>query len=137
MSKKFIFLSHTADIKLRGMASVREKLFENMMLGMFEIMMPYKKDPVELCQQKIEIISCDIESLLVDFLSQLLTCCLIYKQAYHSCVFKLLTNTHLVVTVSGYAVTKFSGVEIKAVTYHDVYIAHDNTQWIAEIVFDI
>ncbi|HOM68325.1 MAG TPA: archease, partial [Candidatus Paceibacterota bacterium] len=71
MNKKFQFLSHTADIKIKIFGRTKEELFNNALealnnyLGNFIETKDFK-------EQEFQIVSNSIEILLVDFLNEAL-----------------------------------------------------------------
>ncbi len=140
-------LPHTADIKIRVFGKTKEELFRHALIGMFQVIGPHakgctKKDDVLICsdlpkKHNVEVSSPDIESLLVDFLSDALWLSDVHNEAYLDVQIHELTNTYIKATIFGVEVTGFDVVEIKAVTYHDLYIQQVDGAWQAEIVFDI
>ncbi|MDR3550342.1 MAG: archease, partial [Candidatus Babeliales bacterium] len=85
----------------------------------------------------VQVRSIDRESLLVDFLSELLYLSDVNNEAYLAADIHQLTDTYIKATVYGVKITGFQVVEIKAVTYHDLHITDVDGVWQADIVFDI
>jgi SHS2 domain-containing protein len=145
--KIFEQLPHTADIKIRVFGSTKKELFKHALIGMFQVIGPHAKGctkegdflvcPTLPKKHEIEINSPDNESLLVDFLSDALWFSDVYNEAYLDVDIHELSDTHIKATIYGVEVTGFDVVEIKAVTYHDLYVKQVNDMWQAEIVFDI
>lgn len=135
--KPYTLIPHTADVKLRVYGTTLPQLFEHAMIGMFDISKPKKLIPLEAAHQSISLTSTKIEYLLVDFLSDCLSLSDVYNEAYDKAEVSLITNTHLMATISGYKIASFESVEIKAVTYHDLDIHQEEHQWVATLVFDI
>lgn len=143
----FIQLPHTADIKIRVFGQTKAALFEHAVVGMFQVIGPHAhgcsiKNNMLVCPalpniHEIELEASDIESLLVDFLSQAWWLSDVYNEAYLDADVQLISDTHLKATLRGLKITGFDVVEIKAVTYHDLRIEQINGQWQADIVFDI
>lgn len=132
--KKFEILDHPADLKIHAYGNSLEELFNNILAGMAEAMQP------TLSQGKvsrgIEIKSRNLESLLIDFLSDV-----IYETDLNDAVFQKLetekiTEQELEGRIIGPKIKGFK-TEIKAVTWHDLEIKKINEIWQATIVFDI
>lgn len=69
--KQYEYLEHTADAKFRAYGSTLEEVFENAALAMFNVMIDTEKVSVKTAKE-ICLSSPDLESLLVDWLSELL-----------------------------------------------------------------
>jgi SHS2 domain-containing protein len=134
---RYELIPHTADCKLRIYGKNLPELFNHALQGMFEICKPRKSLPGKKVMHSIALVSSNIEYLLVDFLSECLALSDIHNEAFDHASLELLTNTHLMASVSGYKIESFEGVEIKAVTYHELDVHQENNNWIATIVFDI
>lgn len=147
MIKDFELLPHTADIKIRVFGTTMEQLFIHALIGMFQAIGP-RSSACAIVNERlicntlpfhhtINIHSPDKEALLVDFLSEALYLSDVHNQAYLNAKIHTLTETNIHATIYGINVTGFDIVEIKAITYHDLYIEQINDHWQAEIVFDI
>ena len=132
---KYEFLSHTADLKIRAYGKDWSELFSNMLCGMFESIGPEIVEKKEI-KREIKISSSDLESLLVDFLSEALYLSDIYNEAYFSSCFKEISEKKLSGEICGYKIRSLKE-EIKAVTWHELKIKKINSLWQAEVVFDI
>jgi len=133
------FLDHTADTGFIITADSLEALFITSAKAMFNIICPRKID-YEHVQHTISITAPDIEQLLVNWLSELNF--LFQTEQFLLSDISELTIKDLSLT------TRFSGekvnfhkhdihVEIKAVTYHKLYIKKINNKWQTQIIFDI
>ncbi len=69
--KQYEYLEHTADIKFLAYGKTLEEVFENAALAMFNVMIDTGKVSGETAKE-IFLKSPDLESLLVDWLSELL-----------------------------------------------------------------
>lgn len=133
---KYQNLEHTADLKIRSFGKTKEQVFVNMAIGMFANIGDEKKflkdKPVS---REIKIKANDLQSLLVDFLSELISLSDINNEIYTDYDLKIKENK-LIAQVNG---CKINGLklEIKAVTYNDLKIKEGNNGWQAEVVFDI
>lgn len=143
----FEMLPHTADIKIRAYGKTKKELFHNALIGMFQAIHPIvpeckvENDRVVCAtlpeRHDIALEASDVESLLVDFLSEALYLSDVYNEAYFDVVIHECSDTHIKATLCGVHVTGFEVVEIKAVTYHELVIKNQNGVWQADIVFDI
>ncbi|MBA3954762.1 archease [Candidatus Dependentiae bacterium] len=148
MAQEFELLSHTADSKIRAYGITLEELFRNTLKGMFASIKPYgthityKNDEL-ICskftlQHTVTTHSLDLQSLLVDFLSDCLYLSDIHNEAYFDARFTLLTSTELQCSIFGVPIAGFELLEIKAVTYNDLAIEQNQDGiWQATVVFDI
>jgi SHS2 domain-containing protein len=130
-------IPHTADCKIKVYASTLPELFVHAMQAMFDICNPQKALPEQTTTHSLSLTSSKREYLLIDFLSECLSLSDIHNEAYDKATITQLTNTHLIGDISGYRITSFQGIEIKAVTYHDLTIQQTDSSWTATLVFDI
>jgi SHS2 domain-containing protein len=147
MTRDFEFIPHTADIKLRVYGNTLEELFKHALIGMFQSINPQSeqcsyRNNRTVCtalpiNREIGVNAPDINALLVDFLSYALYLSDVHNEAYFDADIAKLTPTYIQATVKGVSITGFSGVEIKAVTYHDLEIKQVDDCWQTDIVFDI
>lgn len=140
MAKKFEFLEHTADIKMRVFGKTREEIFENAVLGMAELQSSKLKSqsskPQFKTQKFIKVKSQNPEILLVDFLSAVLTQSAIEHAVFSKAKIAKLTNTEIFAEIFGAKIEKFDE-DIKAVTYHNVEVKQKNDRWEAMVLFDV
>ncbi len=128
-------LTHTADISLRVWGASLEELYESAARGMFGIMgRPAKRTVARL----VSLAAADRESLLVDWLSELL-----YLHETNGELYD-----HFEVSVKAGAPDwaldsrvfggpgKVTGTKIKAVTYHGLQISFSDGVYKATLVFD-
>jgi SHS2 domain-containing protein len=135
--KKYEILEHKADLKIRAFGKTKEELFENAMIGMQSALRPKLKVKSEKRKNKIKIKSNDLDSLLVDFLSEINYLNEVNKQVYQDIKFTKFSNTELKGDIFGKEVERF-GMDIKGVTYHDLDIHQKKDKtWEATILFDI
>ena len=134
--KKYEFLEHPADIKIRSFGNNLTELFTNSALGMMAFL--YGKDVEETTItniEKVKIQAGDLESLLIDWLSELLYLSNSNYRAYVNYDFKKLNENELLVEVSSGRADAQD--DIKAVTYHDLSINKNNNRYEATVVYDI
>ncbi len=139
--KSYQFFSHVADVRLKVEADSLEDLFTVALEGMCNLV---KKDaseikttPEGMLKEKIEISSIDTTSLLIDFLSEILTYTQVNKAIYCKVKFEELTENFLKATIYGTNVDGFDE-DIKAVTYHEAEIKkNEKGNFETIIIFDI
>jgi SHS2 domain-containing protein len=147
MPNDFEILPHRADLRLKVFGQTKEELFKNAVKGMFQSLRPISSECQEdneriTCSKlpisrKVKVTSQDINTLLVDFLAELLYISDVYNEAYLEVKIEKLTETEIEAEVFGIKVEGFVEPEIKAVTYHEVEIKWLNDHWETIIVFDI
>ena len=133
--KKFEFLSHLADLKIRVFGKTKKELFLNALLGMTKSQKAEKL--TKEIKREIKIKSLDIEALLVDFLSEALYLTQVNREIYNGIKFKKFTDTELNGELIGQKIERF-GEDIKGVTYHglNIYQRKDGI-WETTVLFDI
>ncbi|RJR31590.1 archease [Candidatus Parcubacteria bacterium] len=144
MKSKYKILEHTADLKIQANGMDLAELFCNMATGMYEYIYKFQISKLK-CQTKsklqitnvknIKLKADNIESLLVDWLSELL---------YFSDAENLMAVKYDFVKLSFKELTaKVNFIkaqakdDIKAVTYHDLSVKKISAGWEAIVVFDI
>lgn len=141
--KQYEYLEHTADIKFRAYGRTLEEVFENSALAMFNVIINTEKVSGNT-PKEIYLKSPDLESLLVDWLSELL-----YVFEVDEIVFREFRVEKISEEDGEYSITaKALGeefypeshpfeTEIKAVTYNQLEIRKTDEGWKAQIVVDI
>lgn len=152
MSNYFEAVPHTADLQILVHADTIENLFRISLRGMFESIKPISdfceyKDEKMICKdlpikRTIKVASANQEFLLVDFLSEAWSFSDIYNEAYFDAKIFKLTQNLIEAEIIGVPIKGYEVVEIKAVTYHDLYVKKvtdpaGNEAYEANIVFDI
>ncbi len=132
------FLSHRADIRMEVRAKNLPDLFRFSLRGMAEIIKPGELDKKRLTAvYKLSIKSPDLTSLLIDFLSEVLTISHLQQIVFYQVDFIKLEPTRLVAKIYGAKVDRFEE-DIKAVTYHQAEVKQDKQGvYHTIIVFDI
>lgn len=130
-------LGHTSEIGLRVRADAPEQLFACCAQAMFGLLrvMPNRTHPA--IHHEVTIDSIDGESLMVDWLSELLYLYETTGALFHDCTILRWTATHLEAQVTGYPPSAPPEIHIKAVTYHQLHIQANADGWTAQIYFDI
>lgn len=130
-------ISHTADVRLRVRAPTPEALLATAAQGMFDLMRWQAIGPERAVKETLHLEASDMETLLVDWLSELL------YLAERSGV--RWTNFDLTLGDSYTLEAKVEGVTgwlperiVKAVTYHGLQIAQaKDGSWETVITFDV
>ena len=146
---KFEILDHPAELRLRIYGKTIEELFTNAAEALASIQrhnitLIYRS--TDKCnEERIKIRSIDINALLVDFLSEILT-----RSQINKCVYKVENINHqakdgaatIEAEIIGCPVEYFDE-DIKAITYQDVdvrqqsAIGNQQSAWQTDLVFDI
>ena len=133
---KYEVLSHTADLKIRVFGSNKEELFSNAVLAMQDCLKSKSKNQSSEIRD-VEIKSSSLETLLVDFLSEVLYLTQVNKEVYNKIKFEEFSDIKIKAKLYGKKAESF-GEDIKGITYHDLTIAQQsNGTWEAVILFDI
>ena len=140
--KKYEILEHTADLKIKVWGKTKKQLFSHALFAMTENTRPEIKEKTKKIKQEIKIESFDLLTLLVDFLSEVLYLSQTNNTAYFDIKITKFSDslssgkTKIEGILIGQKVERF-GVDIKAVTYHDLNIYQKKNNWEAIILFDI
>ena len=132
-------LAHTADIRLHLRADSREDLFRAGFEAMNQIIKPdaCRKPCPCLFNQTIEVNSVDETTLLIDFLSDVLTLCHEHKTVFCELSLLELNANRLRARLGGRPANGFDE-DIKAVTYHEANVQQtDSGEWETPLIFDI
>lgn len=144
MKKKFKFLEHTADVKIKAWGDTCKEAFEQAALALQATISP-EIDRIALkTKKKIEVTAEDQEALLFDFLSEFLYIFdvekLIFGEIRVNTLEKHDDNLSLKATLKG---EKFDpekheiGTEVKAITYSYMKIEEKKDITEIEVVLDI
>jgi len=158
MSYQYKNLPHPADIRLEVTASCKEDIFRGALEGMAHIIQPDISKRKSQKKEQIKIHSLDLNTLLVDFLNEILAKSDIYNCVFDKIKIKELTDnyfeppfggekqgsperreggSYIEGTVEGGKVEKFSQ-EIKAATYHGLEIKENKRgEYEVTVLFDI
>lgn len=132
-------LTHTADAKVRITSETLPSLFRLSLESLNQLLCPnfdhssYQPTIKEI----IELEAADTTTLLIDFLSELLTLSQIHKAIFYEFTIDRMTDYTLSGTLSGSAVDAFQE-DVKAVTYHEADVkVNEQGDWETVIIFDI
>ena len=130
---------HTADVGLRVRGDSLPQLFENAALGLFDTIVGL--DHIAPRDERaIEIDACDLEELMVNWLSELLYRFEVDGQVFAEFSVQALSPERLEATVRGepFDLDRYPvAADIKAVTYHQLKVEQRDGQWQVSIVFDV
>lgn len=132
--KRFEEIEHTADWAFRVYGHDLKDLFENAAFALFALEGASEHSTGVIRQ--VTVRGVDRESLLVNWLSELLFLQETRGETYSEFSIEALTSTDLTATVSGAPsgpLNKF----VKAITYHDLHIEETPTGWQATVVVDV
>lgn len=127
-------IQHTADWALEVRAPEMAELFRQAALGM-NWLMGISLKPGRRIEHRIKLAAADFESLLVEFLNEIL-----FEMEINSIGFDgfeiQLDGIKLEARMEGTAIVKMKKT-IKAVTYHNLEIRHTHEGYDTTIVFDV
>lgn len=132
---KYKILEHTGDLKLWVWGADLVDLFKNAAEGMF-FAMTGKIKKGNRRHKIIKISGEDEESLLVNFLNELLYLSDINNEGYKVCDLKFKNKNELEAKLVPYPLP-LPEIEIKSATYYDLKIKKTPSGWEAVVVFDI
>jgi SHS2 domain-containing protein len=134
MIKRFEEIEHTADLALRVYGQDMRELFANAAHGMFALMAEPPKETT--CEREVSLEATDYESLLVDWLNELIYLHEVEGKTYYQFNIETLSSTKLKAHMTG-GPTKSKTKAIKAATFHDLKINETANGFVATIVFDV
>lgn len=130
-------LEHTAEIGLEVRAPTPGTLFVCLAHAMFALVGLTPDMTAPGATHRVHITAPDVESLLVDWLSELAYLHEVTGAVMHVDPVEDWTATSLTADVIAYPSTTAPTMHIKAVTYHDLSVRSDATGWAARVFFDI
>lgn len=139
MEKRFEILPHTADLQICAYGKDLPTLFKNALFGMFTGISPQFISETKACHD-IEVRSHDLETLMVDFLSEALYLSDVHKEAYLDMNLKEISTEgefFIKAELCGRKIEGFEEGEIKAVTHHGLKVEKKDDHWIAKVLFDL
>jgi len=132
--KKFEFLSHTADVKIRVYGKNLKEIINNSLLALKSFWKPkLTKTKIE---KEIKVESNNEVNLLIDFLSEVLAETYIEKAIFVKFEPQELASYSLSGKIIGYKFI-FLSKDIKAITYHQANLQKINNQYIFDFIIDI
>ncbi len=135
--QKFKFLKHTADIKFQAFGDSLAQAFENSALAVINAM--YKGKVKKKIKKKIQVKGKDLESLLYNFLEELLF--LLDSQGFFLSSAKVnigKKNLKLSAELLGDKAENYKiGLDVKAITYNEMYVKKQGNKYICQVVLDV
>lgn len=134
--QRFEEIPHTADWSFRAFGRDLRELFENAAFAIFALEgAPLNAQTNEIARP-VEVSGIDYESLLVNWLTELLWLQESNRETYHHFEIETLTLTQLRAQVFGASISQLNKI-IKAVTYHNLIIEQTTNGWEAVVVVDV
>lgn len=133
------YRSHTADLRMVIDDQALQGLFSQGVIGMSNVLRESFCDQQNQLDKRmiIEVEAADCTNLLIDFLSDVLSCSYIEKVVYCHLNIIEFSEHNIKAELSGASVEQFDE-EIKAVTYHEADIVkNDKGFWTTCVIFDI
>ena len=135
VSKRFEEIEHTADLAIRAYGRDMRELFANAAYGMFAQMAELSLEG-PTCEREVSLEAMDSESLLVDWLNELIYLHEVENETYSQFSIETLSPTKLKAHVIG-GPTRIKTKAIKAATFHDLAIKETANGLVVTIVFDV
>jgi SHS2 domain-containing protein len=139
MKPAFEPIDHTADVGYRLFAPSLSELFAVAGRALFDAITELDSIRPQL-ERKIEVEAGDVEALLVAWLSELNFRCITELELFCEFDIETASSTAVRATVRGEKIDPARHVihtEIKAVTYHELYVREVEGGWEAQVIFDV
>ena len=139
VGKTFEIIDHTADVGIIAYGSSIEQLFSHAALALFSLITKLE-DIEEKIRRNLEISSRDKDSLLVEWLNELIYLFDVEQILFHRFEIESLDHNQLKATCYG---EKFDSSRhriktgVKAATYHMLEIEENGQGYKAQVIFDI
>ena len=130
-------ISHTADVKIRARAPTLEALFSETFKALMQVM--YGATRSGGIVREITVESPDNESLLADFLSEVLFVSEVEGLVFLSARISI-NGSRLTAELTGEPfdhVRHCGGSEVKGISYSGLSITHDANGYMLDIIFDV
>ncbi len=134
--KRFEEIPHTADWSFRAFGRDRRELFENAAHAIFALQGAVSREDTRETTRDVDIQGIDYESLLVNWLNELLFLQEQNHEVYHRFAISRLTPTELIAQIAGKPRGKMDKI-IKAATFHNLKIEQTKEGWQATLVLDV
>lgn len=133
--RRYEEVEHTADAAIRAFGRDLPELFANAAYGMFDLLADIEKLQPTI-EREVSLEAPDLETLLVDWLSELLYLREVHGELYKEFEITTLSPTELRAAAKG-GKGFVPRMDIKAVTYHDLKIEKSEEGYVVTIVFDV
>jgi len=137
MRMSFEEISHTADVKIHARAPTLEMLFSETFKALMQVM--YGSTSQGEIQREIRIESSRSESLLIDFLSEVLFISEVESLVFSEASIRI-NGLSLIADLKGepFDPARHSGgSEVKGISYSGLTITHDANGYMLDIIFDV
>ncbi|MFQ6000257.1 MAG: bifunctional riboflavin kinase/FAD synthetase [Anaerolineae bacterium] len=134
-ARRYEEVEHTADAAIRAFGRDLPELFANAAYGMFDLLADMKKLRPTI-EREVSLAAPDLETLLVDWLGELLYLREVHGEVYKEFEISTLSPTELRAVIRG-GKRFVPRMNIKAVTYHDLKIEKVEEGYVTTIVFDV
>jgi SHS2 domain-containing protein len=134
---RFEELGHTAEIGLRVYAGAPAELFACAAHAMFSLLRVEPDRSAAVVERLVSVESIDMDSLLIDWLNELLYLHETTGVLFSECVITHWTPIRLEATVAGSKPQQLPSMHIKAATYHQLQVTAGPDGWKAQVYFDI
>lgn len=137
-NKEIKYLEHTADIKFQAIGKTLERAFKNAAVATFKAMYPEKIKSVK--SYKIKVKGRDLESLLYNFLEELIV--LMDSRGFFLSMVRSIKidkkNFTLVSEIIGDHAKNYNiGLDVKAITYNEMFVKKGKFGWKVQVVLDV
>ncbi|MFQ6116290.1 MAG: archease [bacterium] len=136
---KYRQIDHTADVGIKVYGRNLAELYANAALGLFEIISNLEKVNPNI-ERTIQVEATDQETLLVNWLSELNYLFFTEGEIYKEFQIEEITDMKLLARVKGEKIDYDQHeifTEVKAVTYHQLYIKQTAQGLEAQVIFDL
>jgi len=130
-------LGHTAEVGMRVRSASAATLFACAGQAMFALIGAESDRESFAAQRTVTLDAPDIESLLVDWLNELVYLHETTGEVYPECRVIEWTPTSLSATITGYQPSQSPALHVKAVTYHELQVREEQDGWMAQVYCDI
>jgi SHS2 domain-containing protein len=130
-------LSHTADVRIRVRARTLDLLFADAFLALMQTLFGSKR--AGGWSKEIKMESPDTDSLLMDFLSEVLFICEVEGLVFTHADVTIQGNS-LIATLDGEPFDRTrhaEGTEVKGISYSGLAITQDTNGYMLDILFDV
>jgi SHS2 domain-containing protein len=134
-SFRFEEVEHTADLALKVHGHSLKEVFINAACGLFSLMADLENLAPSVSRE-VHLEAPDRESLLVDWLNELLYLHEVEEEIYTRFEIETLSSTALSATVWATKM-KASKLTVKAATFHDLEIKETEDGYMTTVVFDV
>ena len=128
---------HTADVKIRIHARTLEELFSDACEALMTVM--YGPSRKGIIKREITVTSSDIDSLLLDFLSEVLFVSEVEGMVFSKADVKI-DGLNLYAELKGEPFNRerhAKGTEVKGISYSGLFIRHVANGFMVDILFDV